>query len=179
MPFFPNPLGDLMTLTDLSPPPSLAVSLAAAKTFLRIDHDDEDDLILDLLDAAMRQIEDRCGVSLITRPQRLTKAVSGAGVYLNRYPVHSIEAVSFDDEPLEIDANLRARPVLVRADCEGAVTVDFTAGYGTAPEDIPTPLRQGLMLLLAHLYEHRGGSAPPGFPMMVDALTQPYRGVRL
>ena len=168
-----------MTLTDLSPPPSLAVSLAAAKTFLRVDHADEDALISDLIETATLQIEDRCGVSLITRPQRLTKDATRAGVYINRYPIHSIEAVSHDDDSLEIDANLRARPVCVRTNIIGPVTIDFTAGYGDAPEDIPTPLRQGLLLLVAHLYEHRDGAPPPGFPMMVDALTQPYRGVRL
>ena len=169
-----------MTLTDLSPPPNLAVSLSAAKTFLRVDHDDEDTLITDLIETATLQIEDRCGVSLITRPQRLTKSATRAGVYINRYPIHSIEAVTHEDDPLEIDANLRARPVCVRTGVIGPITVDFTAGYGDAAEDIPTPLRQGLLLLVAHLYEHRdGGEAPPGFPMMVDALTQPYRGVRL
>jgi len=172
-----------MTLTDLSPPPNSAVSLSAAKTFLRVDHDDEDALIAGLIDTAARQIEVRCGLSLITRPQRLTKPVAGAGIYLNRYPVLSIEAVALNGAPIEVDANLRARPVLVRSAAAGDMTVDFTAGYGDAPEDIPTPLRQGVLLLLAHLYEHRaqgGDSKPPlGFPMMVDALIQPYRGMRL
>ena len=168
-----------MTLTDLSPPPILAVSLDAAKTFLRVDHPDEDGLIADLIEAATRQIEDRCGVSLITRAQRIIKCNAGAGVYLNRYPILSIEQVMYEDVLLPIEANLRARPVLVRAEQAGDITVDFTAGFGEAPEDIPTPLRQGLLLLLAHLYEFRGEPSPPGFPMMVDALIQPYRGVRL
>jgi len=168
-----------MTLTDLSPPPALAVSLDAAKLFLRVDHEDEDALIAELIDVAARQIEDRCGVSLITRPQRLTKAASPAGVYLTRYPILSIEAVSDGEIALPIDADLRARPVLVRAQNAHTLTVDFTAGYGEAPADIPTPLRQGVMLLLAHLFEYRAGNPPPGFPMMVDALIQPYRGMRL
>ena len=172
-----------MTLTDLSPPPAMAVSLDAAKVFLRVDHPDEDALIASLIDAATRQIEDRCGVSLITRPQRLTKASvrtnDGAGVYLTRYPISSIEAVTQDGAAQPIEANLRARPVLVRVPSHGPVTVDFTAGYGETESDIPTPLRQGVMLLTAHLYEHRAGNVPPGFPMMVDALIQPYRGMRL
>jgi len=168
-----------MTLTDLSPPPVLAVSLDAAKVFLRVDHEDEDALIADLIDVAVRQIEDRCGVSLITRPQRITKTAKAAGVYLTRYPILSIDVVSDGETSLPIDANLRARPVLVRAPNAGVLTVDFTAGYGESPADIPTPLRQGVMLLLAHLYEYRAGNPPPGFPMMVDALIQPYRGMRL
>ncbi len=168
-----------MTLTDLSPPPAAAVSLDAAKVFLRVDHEDEDALIADLIDVAARQIEARCGVSLITRRQRLTKAASAAGVYLTRYPILSIDAVRDGENALPIDADLRARPVLVRTQSRGTLTVDFTAGYGETPADIPTPLRQGVMLLLAHLYEFRVGNPPPGFPMMVDALIQPYRGMRL
>ncbi|MEP3654644.1 MAG: head-tail connector protein [Litorimonas sp.] len=172
-----------MTLTDLSPPPALAVSLDAAKAFLRVDHPDEDALITDLIDTATRQIEDRCGVSLITRPQRLTKSSvmtnDGAGIYLNRYPILSIDAVSQDEATLPLEANIKARPVFVCASARAQITVDFTAGYGETSADIPTPLRQGVMLLLAHLYEHRSGNIPPGFPMMVDALTQPYRGMRL
>lgn len=172
-----------MTLSDLSPPPMLAVSLDAAKTFLRVDHDDEDALITDLIEVATRQIEDRCGVSLITRPQRLTKAPvmtrDGAGIYLTRYPVVSIDAITQEDAALPVETNLKARPAFVCTAARAHVTVDFTAGYGESPADIPTPLRQGVLLLLAHLYEHRAGNMPGGFPMMVDALIQPYRGMRL
>jgi len=172
-----------MTLTDLSPPPALAVSLDAAKAFLRVDHPDEDVLISDLIDTATRQIEDRCGVSLITRPQRLSKSPvmtpEGPGVYVNRYPIQAIETATQNDEPLIVDRHLRARPVFLCTAARGTVTVDFTAGYGETSGDIPTPLRQGVMLLLAHLYEHRTGNTPAGFPMMVDALVQPYRGMRL
>ncbi len=179
-----------MTLTDLTLPAleptpeaqNLPVTLDAAKTFLRIDHADEDDLIRGLIDAAALQIEARCGVSLIARPQRLTKMSNGQTVYLNRYPVISIDAVEVDGVAMPIDANLHARPVLVRLEATGAAQVDFTAGFGTDPDHIPTPLRQGVLLLLAHLYEHRGSEGPDypmGFPMMVDALIQPYRGMRL
>jgi uncharacterized phiE125 gp8 family phage protein len=35
------------------------------------------------------------------------------------------------------------------------VRVDFTAGYG-GPEDIPQPLKQGMLAHIAHLYENRG-----------------------
>ena len=172
-----------MTLTDLSPPPAPAVSLDAAKAFLRVDHPDEDALITDLIDAATRQVEDRAGVSLITRPQRFSRTPvrtdKGPGVYLTRYPVLSIEALEQNELSFPIETDLRARPPFIRTGAVGLVTVDFTAGYGLTAADVPTPLRQGVLLLLAHLYEHRAGNIPPGFPMMVDALIQPYRGMRL
>ena len=172
-----------MTLTDVSPPPVPALSLETAKIFLRVDHPDEDALITELIDVATRQIEDRCGVSLILRPQRLTKSPvmtdKGPGVYLTRYPVLSIETVEQGEESFSVEANLRARPVFIPTAPQAPVTITFTAGYGESSADIPTPLRQGVLLLLAHLYEHRAGNMPSGFPMMVDALIQPYRGMRL
>lgn len=169
-----------MPFTDLSPPPSGPVTLQAAKTFLRVDHPDEDALITDLIDSAARQIEPLICASLITRPQRLTKSVRRGCLYLNRYPVASIEAVRVEGEVVPHEANLRARPVRVAVDApEGTICeVDFTAGYGVEPADIPTPLRQAVLLFVAHLYEHREGDIPP-LPLMIGALLQPYRGVNL
>ena len=168
-----------MTLTDLSPPPVGAVSLDAAKTFLRIDTDAEDALIGDLIDTAALHIEDRCALSLITRPQRLRRPVRGGAVRLHRYPVMSIESVSLDEASIDTQANLRARPVTVTVPHPGVVQIDFTAGFGADPANIPTPLRQALLLLVAHFYEHRGDDGAPPIPMMVDALIAPYRGMRL
>ena len=177
---FHSNLRGSMPFTDLSPPPSGPVTLQAAKTFLRIDHPDEDALIMDLIASAALQIEPLICSSLITRPQRLTKPVRRGCLYLNRYPVASIDAVRVDGEPVIYEANLRARPVRIAIDVpDGAVCeVDFTAGYGEEPADIPTPLRQAVFLLIAHLYEHREGDIPP-LPLMIGALLQPYRGVRL
>jgi hypothetical protein len=36
------------------------------------------------------------------------------------------------------------------------IEIRFSAGYGDAPGAVPEALRQGLRLLVAHLYEHRG-----------------------
>lgn len=169
-----------MILIDLSQPASGAVTLAAAKTFLRVDHPDEDDLIADLIQTAALQIESRCGVSLITRRQRLMQTTDGTGVYLNRFPVKSVELVYLNGASVDFEANVRARPVHVIFEGAGDVGVNFTAGFGETPEDIPVPLRQAVLLLLAHLYEYRGvDEAVPPPLMMIDALIQPYRGVRL
>ncbi len=169
-----------MTLTDLSPPPTGPVTLSAAKTFLRVDHDHEDALITDLIDSAARQIEPLICASLITRQQLLTKRVRGGCVHLNRYPVTSVEAVRVEGEDVDYTANLKARPASFRMNVpdDTVCEIGFTAGYGTDPADIPTPIRQALLLLVAHLYEHREGDIPP-LPLMVGALLQPYRGVRL
>ena len=57
------------------------------------------------------------------------------------------------------------------------------AGYGDHPADVPGPLRQALLQLVAHWYEQRSGievgGPSPHLPTAIAALTAPYRQVRL
>lgn len=60
-----------------------------------------------------------------------------------------------------------------------AVRVRFTAGYGDDPEDVPAPIRSGMLLMIGNLYENRytvgiGGTVNE-IPMVIDALLAPYR----
>lgn len=60
------------------------------------------------------------------------------------------------------------------------IAVTYTAGYGTAPEDIPVALRQGIKQLVAHLYEHRGDDADRALQQSgAAAVFQPFRLMRL
>lgn len=62
------------------------------------------------------------------------------------------------------------------------IKVTFTAGYGDEAGDVPEPIRQALLLLIAHFYENRepfnistsGNSVEP-IPWTVEALIAPYR----
>jgi uncharacterized phiE125 gp8 family phage protein len=63
------------------------------------------------------------------------------------------------------------------------IEVAFTAGYGTAAADVPSPIRQAILILIAHWYEHRSpleeGAAAQPVPDMVSELLAPFRTVRL
>jgi len=63
------------------------------------------------------------------------------------------------------------------------IEIVFKAGYGDDPGDVPEALRQGLVMLAAHLYENRqpvaDGVAVAKVPLTVEALWGPYRVVRL
>jgi hypothetical protein len=120
-------------------------------------------------------------------------------IHLPRPPLISVEAVktySEDNEEEEFSAaayfvdtasepgrlalrNGAAWPVPGRS--YNGVRVDFTAGYG-GPEDIPAPLKQGMLAHIAHLYENRGdGQSLAGMraeayaPHVAIALYQPFR----
>lgn len=50
--------------------------------------------------------------------------------------------------------NGAAAPAITRA--ANGLEVQFTAGYGANPDDVPEPLRHGMLMLTAYLYENRG-----------------------
>jgi uncharacterized phiE125 gp8 family phage protein len=165
-------------LTDLNPPPAEPITLAEAKAFLRVDHDDEDTLLQTLILAAREQLEAHLNIAMITRPMRLAVTCGGA-LKLPRWPIVSLDEVTADGvSTRDYTANLRARPAFVSIPANGPIEIAFTAGYGPSPDDVPAPLRQAMLLLIAQGFEHRDDDAAR-LPLMVDALTMPYRVVRL
>jgi hypothetical protein len=68
----------------------------------------------------------------------------------------------------------------------GGIAITYRAGYGETAGAIPTPLRQGMLMLVAHWYETReavavGGTAQMSnpIPFGVAALWNPYRLLRI
>jgi hypothetical protein len=63
------------------------------------------------------------------------------------------------------------------------IEFSITAGFGATPTDVPSPIRQALLLLVAHWYEHRDpgeiGTAATQVPATVSALLAPWTPVRL
>ncbi len=69
----------------------------------------------------------------------------------------------------------QAFPTPTRA--ANGIEVQFTAGYGADPTDVPEALRQGLLQMIAFLFENRGDGAPERalHDSGAAALWQPYR----
>ena len=187
-----------MAIVDISAPPIEPILLDYAKVFLRVDTDDEDALIADLIRAARLRVESLINTALISRPRRFTSTrLSAKGVFINQSAITEVTAVRVIGGGVSVDIalastsiNLRCQPPVVTlkdrpsfasyGENADTLEIDFIAGYGDSPEDVPMPLRQAVLLLLAQSYEYRGANdAPPTVPMIVDALLMPYRGVRL
>ncbi len=149
-------------LIQTDPPPAEPVTLAEAKTFLRLDHDHEDGLITMLISAARDRIETLLGVAMIEREFRY--ASESGTVVLPRWPVKDVQGFA---------PKLAVRPVAFQIGAP--TTITFTAGYGPTPSDVPAPLRQAMLLLVSYGYEHRDST--DGLPLMVQALIAPYRVV--
>lgn len=193
-----------MDLTELSAPPAAAVPVRAFGEHLRLGtgfaDDGSQDAVLELyLRSAMAAIEARLGRALLARGYALT---------LNRWreasaqplpigPVRSVEAVTVvDAEGMETAVEPEAwsvlrdsqRPRLLgrfgrslpKIPRSGHVEIRFTAGFGTAWEEVPADLRQAVFLLAAHFYENRAdGGAAGSLPFGVLVLIEAYRATRL
>ena len=177
----------------LIPPAVEPVNLAYAKTFLRVDGDAEDALITDLITSARFSVEALCGQAMITRRVLQTSDwKAGQPVPLTAMPARDIHAVRVVSRSGEIAAlspdhySLNARctpPQILFTGVSGSdidlIEIEYAAGFGDAPQDVPVPLRQAVLLILAQSYQHRGDEADRPVPMMVDALLMPYRWMKL
>jgi uncharacterized phiE125 gp8 family phage protein len=63
------------------------------------------------------------------------------------------------------------------------IEIAFTAGFGLSADDVPMPIRQAVLLLVAHWYEAREpvrfGEDASTVPLTAASLMQPYREMKL
>tara|TARA_R110000764_G_scaffold132189_1_gene220001 strand:+ start:325 stop:1002 length:678 start_codon:yes stop_codon:yes gene_type:complete len=100
---------------------------------------------------------------------------SFSDVPLPRYPLQSITSVTtfdtgnnatavtvadvFNVDTYRTPGRLALRfgqtwPIALRE--TNAIVIDYVAGYGSAAGDVPAPIKQGILLMAASLYENRG-----------------------
>jgi uncharacterized phiE125 gp8 family phage protein len=185
----------------LTAPASEPVSLAEAKTFLRVEHDDDDDVIAALIAAARLHVEAQTRRALITQGWRLSldawpasgrievrpaplRALTAARVYVDDDDTEALDPDAFVEDTA--GSALMFPPWAMRQPgrIAAGIELDVSVGYGDDASDVPEPLRQAIRLLAAHWYENRGmvavgqGSVPT-LPAGVPALLAPYRMVAL
>ncbi len=183
-----------MGLRLLEGPDGDVVSLAEAKAHLRVDGSDENALIEGLIAAATSHLDGAPGVlGRCLLEQRWAVSWDEFDDVLNvpLAPVLSIDAVHYvdgdgvsrtlDDVAYSVllvgGARIHSDNWPATARRPGAVTVEFTAGYGDAA-DVPQPIKQAILLLVGHWYANREavnvGNMVTPLPMAVEALTLPY-----
>ena len=184
-----------MPLILLTEPDEEPLPLAGAKLFLRVEHDDDDTLIAELIRAARKHVETVTGRRLVTQVWRLvldTWPADGV-LHLPLSPVTEIAAARLrgpdgGETALETDAwlldaggrlHIAQRPAVLRP--FAGIEIDLEAGYGGAA-DVPPGFVQAIRLLVAHWYEYRASVSPHGadaLPLAVAALIAPERVLRV
>ncbi|SRR5579883_1400530 len=183
-----------MTRPHLEP-----ISVADMKGFLRIDHDEDDELLHMLIVAARVMVEAKTARFLLQQtwrfildrwpsgrvisiPLRPLIGLSEAWVMDQDRKLISIPKTSFSVDTLADPGRLiQVDPVLDPAPAQGGIMLDVHIGYGATREEVPMPLRQAIRMLAAYWFENRGdvlsqrSELPPG----VVALLSPFSPVRL
>ena len=191
-----------MGLKLLSGPAAEPVSIDEVKAHLRVDGNNEDALIASLVLTSRLHIETALGLAMMTQQWQLVLDTwpADAIVKLGIAPVQAINEVRVIDKdgaaivvpsssytlevtgrPARLVAGDHAWPSPGRK--AGGVQIDFTAGFGATPEAVPAPIRQALLLLVTHWYEHRDpieiGAPATAVPQAVSHLLHAYRSVRV
>ena len=168
------------------------VTLDEAKAHLRVDTADDDALITALISAARARAEWHTGRAFVT--QSWTLWLDGwPGIIEIPLPplqsVASVTAYALDDSATVLDAATyqvdtassparltlkpnAAPPAALRR--INAIAVAFTAGYGDAGSDVPAPVREAILKIVANFYVNRGDAAAVT-PAEALALLAPYR----
>lgn len=157
-------------LVRLIDPALEPVTLQEAKVFLRIDQDDENTLLSDIISTARIVSETQSGRSLITQSWRLSyEDTAPMRIRLPHGPVQAVNSVllldregnsnTFSTDAYHLSATqwleFHTRPFAAE------VQINYSAGYGDQPTDVPADLRQALLIHLASLYEQRDQLSPP------------------
>lgn len=187
-----------MALKLITPPEAEPVSLADAKAHMRIDTGDDDVMISALITAARQEAEKITRRALITQTWELVLDSFPCEFHLPYPTLQSVESIKHLDTD-GVEQTLSAAHYLVDADTEparvvpaygqvwpstinqiAAVRIRYIAGYGDADTDIPTAIKQWIMIKVATLYENREATAPIKLEAtpFVDGLLDEYRIVR-
>ena len=185
-----------MSIKIITPAVAEPLSLSDVKTFLRVDSSAEDTLISAMITASRQLCEQYMRRILITTtieeyfdyfpPYKFGQSDI---IYLSAGPVQSITSVKYlDGVGTEITVNaskyrtdIISEPARIIStdgwfdteDTINVVTVRSVVGYSAA-SDVPGPIKQAMLLIIADMYEKRQDSIKQ-MPTASEYLMKPYR----
>lgn len=195
-----------MGIVRVTPPQSEPVTLDEARAQARLTTNDEDGLLAGYILAAREYTENLLGRALLNQtfnatfdfcwPKIWDREHPRIAVELQRAPLVSVSSITYTDEAGQIQTLppgqyrvLTARTVGLVEPVYGvtwptprwqaeAITVQFVAGYGSTG-NVPEPIRQAILMLVAHYVNNREdvviGGVPVTVPRGFEALIAPYR----
>ena len=190
-----------MSLYLVTAPSVEPITLAEAKRHLKVEVDDDNDLIRGLSLAAREHVETYTGRKLITQTwdQKLC-GFPGGPIVLPFSPVSSVTSIAYLDQTGASQTwssalyrtLLPVGPQAAKAWIEPVygesypstysvsepVAIRFVCGYGASGASVPASITAAMKLLIGHWYSHREAAtdnAMSPVPIAVDSLLWPYR----
>lgn len=158
--------------TNLDTPPDVEpVLLHDAKSWLRVELTDDDDLIGSLIESARIRAESATGRAFISQTWDLKLDAFSDSIPLPFPPVQSVASINYVDT----DGANQSFTDFILTDCKGiayvepaygftwpgtrdqrdAVTIQFIAGYGDSGMEVPEPIKSAIKTMVADMYENR------------------------
>lgn len=172
------------------------VSVAEAKSHLRVEHSDDDLLIYRLIETAVAYVDVRgaLGKAMITQTWAEWFAPNPSELVLSLGPVQSVSGISYYDTDNALQTAtlsdfyvlgpstrtvMKPKPgyawptTFTRDD---AIKVEYVIGYGDSYTDVPSTVRHAILMLVSHYYENRElevvgvntKTLPFGFEALID-----------
>ena len=185
--------------TVTSEPAAEPVSATELKLQTHVDHTAEDALLASYIKTARMMVEQWTSRALITQTRKALFDSLVSEYDLPGAPVQSITSLKVYDvdgvattvassnyllDAIEGELVVKSSGTLPSVSLQEVdpVEVVYVCGYGATSASVPEPLRQAIMMLAAHFYEHREAvtlgntaavaSAPVAYG--VDSLIEPY-----
>jgi len=175
------------------------ITLAEAKTHLRIIHDEEDNYIMGLISAARKWCEYYQNRAYITQTITAKCDAFPLTFVLPMPPLVSVTSIQYIDtagstqtlSSSYYDVDTYAEPGRVTEAysyswpatriIDNAVTITYVAGYGD-PADVPEHIKHAIKLMVSHFYEMREpvveNTTITNVPMSVKSLLSATRNFR-
>ena len=145
------------------------VTLSEAKNFCKIDITDDDTLITSLITAARKMCESFTGIGFVGREVTAVVNNGNGNIYL---PYGPIGDVSLIDDVAPVTDEILGVKWKQLATVGERITVVYTGGYATLPEDLKT----GLLNAIYFLYDNRA-VAVDGIGEIAKKILKPHRRV--
>ena len=189
-----------MPIAIISAPEANPVSLAQIKRHLRLDHNEDDEYLIELAQAATLHVEAMIDQFLITRTVRqyIETMPASRSISLEAWPIISIQEVRgydlggnpiiFQSRNFRFDNRFDPAALILNTSINfnafsNGIEVDIIAGYGETGVDIPSNIIRAILVLIAHWYEFRGTLSPGDetslIPKGLEALLAPLKKVRI
>jgi len=167
-----------------------AITMSEAQAYVRIETGEEEAVLAGLVRTASALCESFINQVIIARTFTEDLPASGSWVRLALTPVSAIttvEAVDGNgvavpllsaDYAIDVDSSGDGWVRITGSTSASRVRVSGTAGMAPSENEVPEPIRQGILRLIAFLFTSRDGSGGEP-PAAVTALWRPYRRMRL
>ena len=155
----------------------LPLTLTEVKNHLRIDFTNEDDYLTHLIKVASTFFEDITGRSLITKTYKtyIDKFPQyNVGIKIRKSKLQSIVSIqyklnnvltTYTSQNYYFNESTRFSEILLITnnqypnlidEIKNCVAITFTAGYGATNANIPSDVKQALLMFIANYYMNRG-----------------------